>query len=254
MPIEPAFSPQTAPPMCDLQAGLCQIADLLAEPGGPALPSASPAVVHYVGDPMCSWCWGISPAVKGLEAHCRARGIGFSITVGGLRAGGGDAWNAVFKDFLRREWTHIAQVTGQPFGMALLERGHFDYDTEPACRAVVAARAVARDAGLPETTALAFFSAVQRGFYVDGADPKEVDFYRGVCASVGIAFEAFAAAFASAATVRQTGEEFMRCRQMGVHSFPSVLVEVNGQLDVIGRGFTTEKQLLDRLESALSGS
>lgn len=254
MPTEPATSLPTAPPMCDLETGLCQIAEPAAPPACQARPSAPGIAVHYVGDPMCSWCWGISPAVKGLEAHCRDRGIAFSITLGGLRAGGGDTWNAAFRDFLRREWTHIRQVTGQPFGMTLLERGHFDYDTEPACRAVVAARAVARDAGLPETTALAFFSAVQSRFYVEGADPKAVDFYREICESAGIAFDAFAAAFSSADTVRQTVEEFMRCRQMGVHSFPSVLVEVNGQLGLIGRGFTTEKQLLDRLESALSGS
>lgn len=254
MPTEPTHAPQNEPLMCDLETGVCQIAQPVTEPDALPLPSACAAVVHYAGDPMCSWCWGISPAVKALEAHCRARGIGFSITLGGLRAGGGEPWNAEFRDFLRREWTHIRQVTGQPFGMTLLERGHFDYDTEPACRAVVAARAVARQAELPGTTALAFFSAVQRRFYVEGADPKAVDFYRDVCASLGIAFDAFAAAFSSPATTRQTAEEFMRCRRMGVSAFPSVLVEANGQLNLIGKGFATEKQLLGRLESALSGS
>lgn len=253
MPNGPTPFPQPLPPQCDLETGLCQVAGAAPPPGSPARQALDGIAVHYVGDPMCSWCWGISPAVQGLQADCRARGIGFSITLGGLRAGGGDAWNAAFRDFLRREWTHIAQVTGQSFGMTLLERPHFDYDTEPACRAIVAARSLARDAGLPETTELAFFSAVQRHFYVDGADPGQVDFYRGICEGAGIAFDAFAAAFSAPATVRRTSEEFVRCRQWGVSAFPTVLVEVHGRMVEIGRGYATPQQLRDRLQALVPG-
>lgn len=244
-------------PLCDADTGLCRIPDADTAPEGQARGLAGDfardITVHYVGDPMCSWCWGISPALKALESRCGSRGIGFEITLGGLRAGGGDPWNASFKDFLRSEWTHIRQVTGQPFGMSLLERGHFDYDTEPACRAVVAARLIAAQAGLPGTTALAFFSAVQRKFYVEGADPAQPGFYREICESLGMAFEAFSATFTAADTRRRTEEDFARCRRMGVNSFPSVLVETQGTLVLIGRGFVSPQQLLARLDSALVG-
>ena len=75
---------------CDPVTGVC----LLPEQDGP-VDCAVPTVrhgwaVHYVGDPMCSWCWGISPTVSAVEAFCAAQGIDFSITMGGLRAGGGD--------------------------------------------------------------------------------------------------------------------------------------------------------------------
>ena len=121
---------------CDPVTGVC----LLPEQDGP-VDCAVPTVrhgwaVHYVGDPMCSWCWGISPTVSAVEAFCAAQGIDFSITMGGLRAGGGDPWNETFKSFLRNEWRHIGQTTGQPFSFTLLESEYFNYDTEPACRAV----------------------------------------------------------------------------------------------------------------------
>ncbi len=126
---------------CDPVTGACLVHDL----NNPLAPASSSKPlerssrswgVHYIGDPMCSWCWGISPTVGEVAAFCEAEGIEFSITMGGLRAGGGDRWNEEFKDFLRNEWRNIARVTGQPFGFTLLETPHFDYDTEPACRAV----------------------------------------------------------------------------------------------------------------------
>jgi putative protein-disulfide isomerase len=182
---------------CDRVTGVCQLPEL-DQPADTAASAARPGwAVRYIGDPMCSWCWGISPTVGAVEAFCTAQGIGFSITMGGLRAGGGDPWNATFKDFLRNEWRHIAQATGQPFGYSLLEAPHFDYDTEPACRAVATFKLLQARSPLPSSTALTFFSAVQRKFYVEGQDPKVVDFYASICASLALDFEEFRAVFDS---------------------------------------------------------
>ncbi|WP_240314694.1 hypothetical protein [Pseudomonas aeruginosa] len=126
---------------CDPVTGACLLPEPAASASGAQPVAQAKPCVHYIGDPMCSWCWGIQPVVSEMAAFCAAEGIDFALTVGGLRAGGGDLWNADFTDFLRAEWRHIGEVTGQPFGSALLDAPHFDYDTEPACRAVVTADA-----------------------------------------------------------------------------------------------------------------
>lgn len=83
---------------CDPVKGTCQLPDF--KPTETAVPAIRNGVaVHYIGDPMCSWCWGISPTVSKVMAFCEAEGIEFSMTMGGLRAGGGDPWNTAFKDF-----------------------------------------------------------------------------------------------------------------------------------------------------------
>ncbi len=125
---------------------------------------------------MCSWCWGISPTVSAVEAFCAAQGIDFSITMGGLRAGGGDPWNETFKSFLRNEWRHIGQTTGQPFGFTLLESEYFNYDTEPACRAVATVKLLQARHQFPVAKLLKFFTAIQHKFYVEGQDTTQVDF------------------------------------------------------------------------------
>ncbi|MBW7834602.1 MAG: DsbA family protein [Simplicispira suum] len=240
---------------CDPVTGACLLPDL--DPPVDAAASAAPNARHgwavrYIGDPMCSWCWGISPTVGAVETFCKAEGIEFSITMGGLRAGGGDPWNAAFKGFLRNEWRHIAQATGQPFGFTLLEAAHFDYDTEPACRAVATAKLLQARKHLPSSTALAFFSAVQRKFYVEGQDPKAVDFYANICTSLALDFDEFRAVFESPEALRAVQQEFTRCRQWGVRSFPTLLLERDGATAPLAEGFVTAEQVLARLRQAIA--
>lgn len=236
---------------CDPVTGACLLpepesAQSVAQSGAHAAPT-----VHYIGDPMCSWCWGIEPVVGELAAFCAAEGIGFVLTVGGLRAGGGDPWNADFIEFLRAEWRRIGEVTGQPFGFTLLDAPYFDYDTEPACRAVVCAQILGADSADP--SARRFFSAVQRRFYVEGRDPKETSFYADLCEEAGLDFGAFRSLFLSAEARQATQAAFLRCRQWGVRAFPTLAVERRGELLLLAAGFTTREQVLSRLRRGLAG-
>ncbi|KRW61032.1 DsbA family protein [Pseudomonas sp. TTU2014-080ASC] len=233
---------------CDPETGVCLVADASV----PKRTVDKKLAVHYIGDPMCSWCWGISSALKATEAFCADENIPFSVNVGGLRVGGGDPWNTQFKDFLRHEWQHISQVSGQPFGYTLLERDEFNYDTEPACRAVVSVQLLQERDRLPLGVVLEFFSAVQQHFYVDGADPRDVDFYQGPCARVGIDFAAFKQLFRSETAQHAVQRAFEQRRQWGVNSFPTLLLEVDGEHIVLAKGYTTDEQVLTALQRRLT--
>ncbi|MDY0308481.1 MAG: DsbA family protein [Castellaniella sp.] len=239
---------------CDPITGAC----LLPEQDKPVVPvppaKRSGWAVHYVGDPMCSWCWGISPTVGEVAAFCAAAGIEFLVTVGGLRAGGGDPWNEKFKAFLRTEWNHIAEVTGQPFGCTLLDLPQFDYDTEPACRAVAAIKLLQARDSLDASTVLKFFSAVQRKFYVEGEDPKATDFYRDICAGLGLDFDIFHSLFESAEARQAVRQEFVRCRQWGVRSFPTLLLEQGQDVTPLAVGFVTTEQVIAKLRQAITAA
>src|SRR5690606_4293885 len=198
------------------------------------------------------WCWGISPTVEAVEAFCESQDIEFTITMGGLRAGGGDLWNETFKNFLRNEWQHIGQTTGQPFGFKLLEAPHFDYDTEPACRAVVTVKLLQSRNDIPKSIVLKFFSAVQRKFYAEGQDPKVVDFYASICADLGLDFDQFSVVFESQVTQQAVQQEFMRCRQWGVRSFPTLLLAHDGQMEVLAQGYVTAEQVVSKLKQYIA--
>lgn len=236
---------------CDPVSGSCQLPD--ARPTAPPMTRhfSGEVTVRYVGDPMCSWCWGISPVLEEIAQYCEQKQIGFTLTMGGLRAGGGDAWVPAFQEFLRREWTHIAKVTGQPFGVSLLAAKHFDYDTEPACRAVVIAEQMLTQQGPVAHATFAFFAAVQRKFYVEGADPKDVNFYRSICEQASISFEEFRSRFTTVAAQQAVYQHFAQCQQWGVRAFPTLLLEIDGDLKKLSSGATSAATTIERIEHLL---
>lgn len=235
---------------CDPQTGTCVVPD---SPSAVDYPTQlyQGIAVRYVGDPMCSWCWGISPTLKDIEAFCTAEGIEFSVVVGGLRVGGGDPWTSQFKAFLRKEWAHISEVTGQPIGFNLLDAEQFNYDTEPACRAVVTVQLLQVQKQLPASIVLKFFTAVQHKFYVEGSDPRVSEFYTEPCAKVGLNFAEFRLLFESEQAKRAAVEMFAKRHDWQVRSLPTLLLEHHDGRTTLSSGFVTSDQALSHLQHHL---
>lgn len=241
-------------PQCDTESGVCPAPSLDPVPGPSASTLALPGLdseVIYIGDPMCSWCWGLAPGLRQLQRYCQEQGLPFRLVVGGLRPGGGDPWNPAFRAFLRRHWQEVSHATGQPFSYRLLERDVFQYDTEPACRAVVAARPLLPIPSLQNGAELDFFAAVQGKFYLDNEDPKEPEFYRGICADLGVDFEVFVRRFESVEVRAATREEFQLNRSWGVSSYPTVLVRVKERRTTLVNGYATFEDMQQRLRGLI---
>ncbi|HLV48856.1 MAG TPA: hypothetical protein VKY35_07330 [Aliidiomarina sp.] len=237
---------------CDPDTGACQLPEQ-AITSNVATPIARPGwAVHYISDPMCSWCWGISPIIRKVADYCQAQGIEFTLTMGGLRPGGGELWNDALKNFLRQEWQQINQTTGQPFGYALLEQVAFNYDTEPACRAIAVVKLLQAKLGFPIVTLLNFLAAMQHKFYVESQDPKEVGFYASICNELELSFDEFSALFHSTEGQQAVQQDFMQSRQWGVRAFPTLLLEHNGKIKPLSVGYSSAEQILATLQHELA--
>ena len=225
---------------CDPKTGLCTPAPINEQEL--TIDYRTDVEIVYVGDPMCSWCWGISPQLNRLEREAAQENIPYRIVLGGLRPGGGDPWNDQFKDFLKHHWKEVNDRSGQPFGYDLFEKPEFNYDTEPACRAVVAAREMK-----PEIEQR-FFELVQHHFYVKNQDPAAVTFYQPICETLGLDFDEFSSLFQSEAMKKATAADFQLNRQWGVRGYPTVLLRKDQQLYVIARGYAEFDQLWEAVQ------
>jgi putative protein-disulfide isomerase len=198
----------------------------------------------YVGDPMCSWCYGISEELnKVVEFYGEKFDI--ELVMGGLRAGGGEEWNETFISFLRHHWEDVGMKSGQPFSFKLLDEANFDYDTEPACRAVVTAGEMNSD------KKLSFFKATQKGFYTRSEDPKKVAFYKSICDDLGLDYTQFVSNFSSNEMKQKTIKNFERSAQLGARSFPTVLLEHNGEIHRIAIGYSTFEKMQERIDQVI---
>lgn len=207
--------------------------------------SSSRGKIIYLADPMCSWCYGFRDEITKLKtAH--ADQMDFSLIMGGLRPGGGDPWNQKMKDFLRHHWEKVAEVSGQAFQYDLLEWDEFLYDTEPSCRSVCVAKALA-----PEQ-AFDFFKSVQYRFYYENKDPKEVSYYEPICQELGIDFEQFRNAFSSEEYKALTRQDFEQSQNWGIRGFPSVVISWNNRLGLLSNGYASYAEMEDRMEKLLA--
>jgi putative protein-disulfide isomerase len=201
----------------------------------------------YVGDPMCSWCYGFAPQLDGLLDRFRDR-IGCEVLVGGLRPYTASVMDESMKATLHHHWNEVEKRSGQPFRFELLARNDFVYDTEPASRAVTAARTL--DAGL----ALPLFAALQAAFYRDNRDVTQAATLADIASELGLDRNTFLERWSSDEVKCATRVEFLAAREFGVSGFPSLLLKRGDRLDVLCRGYAEAGPLAATLSRALESA
>jgi putative protein-disulfide isomerase len=196
----------------------------------------------YVGDPLCSWCWGFAPSLRELRSRHADR-FRFRLLVGGLRTGEHALpLDETLRRYLSHAWREVERRSGQPFDHGFLERATFVYDTEPACRAVVAARR------LDPEGVFEFNESLQEAFYARGEDPTNVETFVSVARARGLDERSFRDELVSEATVRETRADFERARDLGVLGFPTTLLRTASELRLVASGFLPPDELLRRVE------
>jgi putative protein-disulfide isomerase len=185
----------------------------------------------YVMDPMCSWCWGFAPVAQDLIEQAHAAGVEVHLVMGGLRTGSGLALDPSTRRYILEHWQAVNEATGQAFAFEGALPEGFVYDTEPACRAVVAAR------NLDPACAWPLVKLIQHAFYVQGRDVTRAPVLVELAEAAGLPRNEFAAAFDSAEQQIATAADFTWVQDLGIAGFPTLLAERNGQLALLTNGY-----------------
>ncbi len=200
--------------------------------------------IIYFGDPMCSWCWGITNDLERLRDHFKYE-LQFELVLGGLRPGGGDKWDDNMKEMLKGHWGHVNERTGQPFNYQIFSLKSFNYDTEPPSRAV----RIVRD--LAPKKEFDFFKELQRSFYVENLDLSKQSNYKSVCEKFEIPFGDFEQCFNSEKYKELVKDDFLKSAQYGVRGFPTVAVQINRNVSIIAGGYSNFENMKLRVEKVL---
>ena len=193
----------------------------------------------YVMDPMCSWCWGFAPVIDAIvDAYPQ---LPLRLVVGGLRVNHGAPLDEHTRAVLAEHWQAVAEDSGQPVGDPQLLSGTFVYDTEPACRALVAARE------LNEAKAWSFVRAVQQAFYIEVENVTHAAVLLALAESVGYAPDEFADVFDRHQTREMTVADVAWVADLGMAGLPILLAERDGQLALLANGCQPSEQVLGLL-------
>jgi len=200
--------------------------------------------IIYVGDPMCSWCYGLTDELKAVLDHFEEK-ADIAFVMGGLRPYY-DVPMAQMKEFLAGHWKQVNKATGQEFTYGILDRNDLNYDTEPSCRAVVVYRT------LGGKDVAKFFKDIQRAFYYYNHDPNDVTTYLPLLENSRINIKEFESAFHSDEMKQLVKKDFENANSLGVNSFPTILVEQNGKTKIVARGYASSEKIISSINQVIN--
>lgn len=210
----------------------------------------------YIADPMCSWCYGFGPELKRLlDTLPDAR---LDLVLGGLRAYNTEVMDAEKKAMILGHWKHVEEASGLPFTREGMAQPDFIYDTEPACRAVVAARTLADD--LPGRAILDVFHAIAHAFYAEGQDVTDLQLLAQIASTAlnkaadtdSFDAESFYETLTAPMTMAETRQDFEQVQRWGISGFPTLLLVQPDGLHMLAAGYTKTANLLTAIERAQS--
>jgi putative protein-disulfide isomerase len=211
----------------------------------------------YVGDPMCSWCYGFGVPLQQLLEQLP--GVPLAVVLGGLRAYNKEVMPDALKSTLHHHWQEVTKRSGKPFGHGQFDREGYIYDTEPACRAVVTIRTHAAE------HALAMYHAIQHAFYENGRDITQASVLADVwqelrealvdsktSGDIDLSRDAFIEAFESDSIKTQTRNDFAMVQQWGIRGFPALIAVVNGEAQLVANGYMEADDMLQRVQEVFA--
>ncbi|MFD2785271.1 DsbA family protein [Hymenobacter rubripertinctus] len=201
----------------------------------------------YISDPLCAWCYGMSPVIEQVQQQFGGR-LDVSVLCGGMFTG--EQVGSIGPDWplMSGALQQVAQVTGAEFGAAfraLGQEGSYVQDSAPPCRAIHAFRQ------LRQEQAARFAHQVQRAYFHEGANLNEPATYDALVAAFGIEPAEFRQRLSSPEVIRGTELEFAAVGKIGVQGFPTSILRVGSQGFVLARGFQPYEAFVAGLEEAL---
>jgi putative protein-disulfide isomerase len=197
----------------------------------------------YIGDPMCSWCYGISEELSRVKAHFEEK-VDFEMVMGGLRPYNTQTM-VELKGFLTDHWSEVNQTSGQKFNYQILNEKTITYDTEPPSRATLVVRT------LKPKKEFEFFKAIQKTFYLENKNMHLAESYQEVLKEMKIEVDEFGKLFNSSEMKNRIKNDFNRAQDLKVYSFPTLLLQTGQSVEVIVNGFSTKEEMIRRIEKLL---
>ncbi len=183
----------------------------------------------YVGDTMCSWCWGFAPTVETLGQHYS---FPMRLINGGLRPGpSAQPLEDTLRSYLIHHWDQVAAASGQPFNEKILADDGWIYDTEYPARAVVTMRELSPDHEFE------FFKRLQRAFYAEAIDITDRAVYPALLADFAVDVAGFIGALDDEESRRGAWADFEEARTLQAHGFPTLLLRTGTDIATVTRGY-----------------
>jgi putative protein-disulfide isomerase len=211
-------------------------------------PTQAETQLLYIFDPLCGWCYGMSPVVKQL-AEEYAEQIPLTVLSGGMVTGSDVGPISQNWDYVSQALQQVERVTDVKFSDAfkrLGEEGSYINDSEPPSRALMAFKQLD-----PLAREIQFAHDIQQAHFGEGQDLNAVETYQKLVNRYGLDAAEFRRWFENDATSQATQHEFEVVKRLGVQGFPTLIFAHGQQGYVLARGYQPYESLKAGLDQLL---
>ena len=198
----------------------------------------------YVHDPMCSWCWGFADTYQQLVEQLPDE-VEVKRLLGGLAPDTDQPMPESMQQMLQQTWQRIEQtIPGTHFNFDFWTQCEPRRATYPACRAVIAAR----EQGEQYDTMMT--GAIQQAYYQQAKNPSDNKTLIELADGLGLDKNRFEQVLVARETQQQLLDEIATAREMGMDSFPSLLLDHHGRLEPVLVNYTDADAMIKQIESS----
>jgi putative protein-disulfide isomerase len=178
------------------------------------------AVLHYIYDPLCGWCYGAEPLVW---AASKVDGLALRMHAGGLWPQPTRLPNET-RRYIAQADARVGQISGQPYGEPYLNGLLFDpelvLESRPVVAAVLAAQSLDAAKGLP------MLRGIQHAHYERGQHVVRDATLRDVAAEVGLDVPAFEQALQTVPVDEHIAASRELMNNVGAQGFPTFVLQI----------------------------
>ncbi len=149
--------------------------------------------------------------------------------------------DAETRRYVRAAWKAVEQTSGVRFNWDFWEACEPSRSTYPACRAVLTAEALQAGKGA------VLFDRIQEAYYTQARNPSDLEELVLLGQDAGLDGDDFRRAMASPEIEALLQADFGLRRELGVHAFPTLVLDTGSERHVLTSGYSDAEQVLGRL-------
>ena len=209
--------------------------------------SKTDTTLYYIHDPMCSWCWGFKK-VRDEVFDAVKEQVKIKYVVGGLAPDSETIMPADMQQSIRGNWQRIQQeIPGTEFNYDFWTKCQPRRSTYPACRAVIAAGMQQAESD-QEQFEKDMLLAIQQAYYLHAKNPSDLTTLCKLAGNIGINAEQFSADIQSQACQEKLVQQLELCHEMGVYSFPSLLIKrPEAEASLLQIDYNNSQKIIDQI-------
>ena len=194
----------------------------------------------YFASPMCSWCWGISPVMQQLKSEYGVDKIRLVLTP--FRVNTTEPMNEELRNYVLCQWHKVHQTTGQPFDFRFAMPKSFIYNTTLVCLSIKAF--CKQFSGLE----LDYMHDLQHVYYTENQDLTSEEVLLKTAGKFELDIEQFKHDLYSRLVRDELDKDFSLCQQLDVRSYPTLMLQKNGEYKELLSGYLSYAELEQRIQ------